>query len=143
MTLLRGGLLVDGTGAPPRPADVVVEGDRIAAVTAPGSPSADGDVVDLGGLVLAPGFIDCHTHYDAQVLWDPDLTPSSWHGVTTVVMGNCGFGSRPPARMAGRRSLGRWKTSRACPWRRCSRASRGRSRRSPSTSTPSSAPARS
>ena len=95
MTVLRGGLLVDGTGAPPRPADVVIEADRIAAVEAPGSVSGDGDVVDLDGLALAPGFIDCHTHYDAQVLWDPDLTPSSWHGVTTVVMGNCGFGIAP------------------------------------------------
>src|SRR5579871_2880275 len=95
MTVLRGGLLVDGTGAPARPADVVIEADRIAAVQAPGTVSGDGDAVDLDGLVLAPGFIDCHTHYDAQVLWDPDLTPSSWHGVTTVVMGNCGFGIAP------------------------------------------------
>jgi N-acyl-D-amino-acid deacylase len=106
MTLLRGGLLVDGTGAPPRSADVVVDGDRIAAVEAPGRASGDGDVVDLDGLVLAPGFIDCHTHYDAQVLWDPDLTPSSWHGVTTVVMGNCGFGIAP-TRPGGRETIAR------------------------------------
>ena len=106
MTVLRGALLVDGTGAPPRPADVVIEADRIAAVEAPGAVSGDGDVVDLDGLVLAPGFIDCHTHYDAQVLWDPDLTPSSWHGVTTVVMGNCGFGIAP-TRPAGRETIAR------------------------------------
>ena len=106
MTVLRGGLLVDGTGAPPRPADVVIDGDRIAAVEAPGGITGDSDVVDLDGLVLAPGFIDCHTHYDAQVLWDPDLTPSSWHGVTTVVMGNCGFGIAP-TRPAGRETIAR------------------------------------
>lgn len=106
MTVLRGGLLVDGTGAPARPADVVVEGDRIVAVEAPGSVSAGSDAVDLDGLVLAPGFIDCHTHYDAQVLWDPDLTPSSWHGVTTVVMGNCGFGIAP-TRPGGRETIAR------------------------------------
>src|SRR3954452_22682143 len=95
MTVLRGGLLADGTGAPPRQADVVIDQDRIAAVEAPGTVSAGHEVVDLDGLVLAPGFIDCHTHYDAQVLWDRDLTPSCWHGVTSVVMGNCGFGIAP------------------------------------------------
>ena len=95
--LLRGGLLIDGTGGPARPADVAIEGDRIAAVAAPGhlEPLGHTEVIDLEGLVLAPGFIDVHTHYDAQVLWDGDLTPSSWHGVTSVVMGNCGFGVAP------------------------------------------------
>jgi N-acyl-D-aspartate/D-glutamate deacylase len=97
VTLLRGATLIDGTGAPARPADVAVEGERIAAIGAPGALPVDarGEVVDLDGLVLAPGFIDVHTHYDAQVLWDGDLTPSSWHGVTSVVMGNCGFGVAP------------------------------------------------
>jgi N-acyl-D-amino-acid deacylase len=95
--LLRHASVVDGTGAPARPADVAVAGDRIAAVRPPGelSPTEGTEVVDLDGLVLAPGFIDVHTHYDAQILWDGDLTPSSWHGVTSVVMGNCGFGVAP------------------------------------------------
>ena len=95
--LLRGAWLVDGTGSPGRAADVAVTGDRITTVAAPGSlaPEAGTRVVDLDGLVLAPGFIDIHTHYDAQILWDSDLTPSSWHGVTSVVMGNCGFGVAP------------------------------------------------
>ena len=101
-TLLRGGTLIDGTGTSARLADVLVDGDRIAAVGDPGTLDARSgsavdivDVVDLEGLVLAPGFIDVHTHYDAQILWDGDLTPSSWHGVTSVVMGNCGFGVAP------------------------------------------------
>jgi N-acyl-D-aspartate/D-glutamate deacylase len=95
--LLRRASLVDGTGGPARPADVAVEGDRIAAVAPPGelTPASGTEVVDLDGLTLAPGFIDVHTHYDAQILWDGDLTPSSWHGVTSVVMGNCGFGVAP------------------------------------------------
>lgn len=92
--LLTGATLVDGTGAPARPADVAVAGGRITAVAERGSLSGS-EVVDLDGLVLAPGFIDVHTHYDAQILWDGDLTPSSWHGVTSVVMGNCGFGVAP------------------------------------------------
>jgi N-acyl-D-aspartate/D-glutamate deacylase len=95
-TLLLGGTLVDGTGAPARRADVLIEGERIAAVGRIGrSDRRDSRQVDCSGLVVAPGFIDIHTHYDAQVFWDPDLTPSSWHGVTTVVMGNCGFGIAP------------------------------------------------
>jgi N-acyl-D-amino-acid deacylase len=95
--ILRNGMMIDGTGAPARPADVAIASDRIVAVVAPGelaaSPSTE--VVDLDGLVLAPGFIDVHTHYDAQILWDGDLTPSCWHGVTSVIMGNCGFGVAP------------------------------------------------
>ena len=95
--LLRGGLLVDGSGAAARPADVAVEGGRISAVADPGVlvPGDGAEVMNLHGLVLAPGFVDIHTHYDAQILWDADLTPSSWHGVTSVVMGNCGFGVAP------------------------------------------------
>src|SRR4051812_5753722 len=87
---LRGGTVVDGTGAPARREDVAVTDGRIVDAPAP-----DATVVDLDGLVLAPGFIDPHTHYDAQVFWDPSLTPSCWHGVTTAVMGNCGFGIAP------------------------------------------------
>ncbi len=92
-TILRGALVVDGTGGPARRADVEVVGGRIAAIG--NLPAGDADDIDLSGLVLAPGFIDIHTHLDAQVFWDPDLTPSSWHGVTTAVIGNCGFGIAP------------------------------------------------
>src|SRR6516162_6732203 len=95
--LLRRASLIDGTGGPARAADVAVTGDRIAAVAAPGElvPDEGTQVVDLDGLTLAPGFIDIHTHYDAQILWDANLTPTSWHGVTSVIMGNCGFGVAP------------------------------------------------
>ncbi len=92
--LLQGATVVDGTRSPARRGDVRVEGGTIVEV-GPDLPVGGDQTVDLDGLVLAPGFIDPHTHFDAQVLWDPDLTPSSWHGVTTVVTGNCGFTLAP------------------------------------------------
>src|SRR3954447_1252679 len=99
--ILRGGTVIDGTGAERRRADVEVVDGRITAVGEVG-PAGDGDEeVDLTGLVLCPGFVDIHTHFDAQVFWDSSLSPSSWHGVTTAVQGNCGFGvapTRPEAR---------------------------------------------
>ena len=95
--LLRHAWLIDGSGDAGRAAEVAVTGDRISAIGRPGqfAPGRRTQVVDLDGLALAPGFIDIHTHYDAQILWDGDLTPSCWHGVTSVIMGNCGFGIAP------------------------------------------------
>ena len=95
--VIRNGLLIDGSGAPGRHADVVVDQGRIVAVEPPGSGTRAARSVDADGLLVTPGFVDIHTHYDAQASWDPYLTPSSWHGVTTVVMGNCGVGFAPAA----------------------------------------------
>ena len=91
-TVIKNGLVVDGTGSPGYLADVLIEGDRVIEI---GS-NLQGDVViDASGRIVAPGFIDIHTHYDAQAFWDPALTPSCYHGVTTVVAGNCGFSIAP------------------------------------------------
>ena len=116
--VIRGGTVVDGTGAPRRRADVAIEGDRIVAVGddvgtggAPyvGDVAIDGDrivevgkvsgtfkrEIDAAGMTVTPGWVDIHTHYDGQATWDAVLAPSSWHGVTTAIMGNCGVGFAP------------------------------------------------
>jgi N-acyl-D-amino-acid deacylase len=91
--VIRGGTVVDGTGAPARTADVAIDDGLITEV---GRTDEGGRrQLDAHGLLVTPGWVDIHTHYDGQVTWDPDVTPSSWHGVTTVVMGNCGVGFAP------------------------------------------------
>ena len=92
--VVRGGTVVDGTGGPPRTADVAVDDGRISAVGSLAGAAAR-RTLDADGLLVTPGVVDVHTHYDGQVTWDPFLTPSAWHGVTTVVMGNCGVGFAP------------------------------------------------
>ena len=104
--LIKGGLVVDGTGNPGRRMDVGVSGGKISQV---GKLSGTArKTIDASGLVVAPGFIDPHTHYDAQICWDGAVSPSSWHGVTSVVMGNCGVGiapCRPAAREVAMKDL--------------------------------------
>jgi N-acyl-D-aspartate/D-glutamate deacylase len=92
--VIRGGTVVDGTGEPSRTADVAVDDGIITAVGDLESAAAR-RTIDADGLLVTPGVVDVHTHYDGQVTWDPLVTPSSWHGVTTVVMGNCGVGFAP------------------------------------------------
>jgi N-acyl-D-amino-acid deacylase len=92
--IIRGGTVVDGTGSAPFTADVAVTDGVITAVGDLKGEAAQ-RVIEADGLIVTPGFVDIHTHYDGQVSWDPLVTPSSWHGVTTVVMGNCGVGFAP------------------------------------------------
>ena len=96
-TVIRNARLVDGSGAPETTADVVFEDGIIREVLGAGkAPTAHAHrIIEADGLLLTPGWVDVHTHYDAQATWDPWLTPSSWHGATTVVMGNCGVGFAP------------------------------------------------
>ncbi len=91
--VVRGGLVADGRGGEPRLADVAVDGGTIAAVGA--VPGRGAEEMDADGLLVTPGFVDIHTHYDGQATWDERMAPSSWHGVTTAVMGNCGVGFAP------------------------------------------------
>jgi N-acyl-D-aspartate/D-glutamate deacylase len=91
--VIRGGTLVDGSGAPAREADLALDGERVAAVGQDVGPGRR--EIDARGLLVTPGWVDIHTHYDGQVTWDPHLTPSGWNGVTTLVMGNCGVGFAP------------------------------------------------
>ena len=91
--VIRGGMVVDGSGAAARRADVAANGERIVQI---GGEVGPGRVeIDATGKIVTPGFVDIHTHYDGQATWDQEMAPSSWHGVTTVVMGNCGVGFAP------------------------------------------------
>ena len=91
---IKGGTVVDGTRVPRYRADVWIKDGKIAQIggRAPGFAKK---TIDAGGMIVAPGFVDLHTHYDAQIRWDPYCTISGWHGVTSVVLGNCGFGFVP------------------------------------------------
>ena len=91
--VIRGGTIIDGTGKPRYSADVAVDDGRISAV---GRVASQGKrEIDATDRLVTPGWVDCHTHYDGQATWDADMTPSAWHGVTSVVMGNCGVGFAP------------------------------------------------
>jgi len=91
--VIRGGTVIDGTGSEPRDADVAIRGRRIVEI---GKFSGSGvEELDAKGTIITPGFVDLHTHYDAQVTWSSEITPSSWNGVTTAVIGNCGVGFAP------------------------------------------------
>src|SRR3954453_5155116 len=100
--VVRGGTVLDGSGGDPFPADVAIIGDRIVEV---GSVTGSGrEEIDATGRIVTPGFVDIHTHYDGQITWENRLAPSSGHGVTSVVMGNCGVGFAP-AREEHRQAL--------------------------------------
>ena len=92
-TVIRGGTIVDGTGAKSFTGDVAIDGDRITQVGGKAGPAKRD--INADGQIVTPGWVDIHTHYDGQATWDPVLAPSSWHGVTTILMGNCGVGFAP------------------------------------------------
>src|SRR5690242_19338867 len=91
--VIKGGTIVDGTGKQRFDGDLAVIGDKVAEIGHVNSSAKE--VIDARGFIVAPGFVDPHTHYDAQICWDPLITSSSWHGITSVVMGNCGVGIAP------------------------------------------------
>src|SRR6266851_5623481 len=113
--VLKNGMVVDGTRAPRFRSDIGIKNGRIAKIGRISSHEG-AKVVDADGQIVAPGFIDLHTHYDAQIFWDPYLTISGYHGVTSVVLGNCGFGfarCRPRCRSTGRPIRNSWTSSTA------------------------------
>ena len=135
--VLKGGTVIDGTGREGFAADVALSGDRIAAVEA-NIPSHEAVTsIDIGGLIVCPGFIDHHTHYDAQILWDPLATCSSWHGVTSIIMGNCGSVLLRASLPTGKPLWVIWSMLKVCPWRFCNAGLTGPGRASTNTSPPS------
>ena len=102
--VIRGGTIIDGTGKATFTGDVAIDGDRIAAVGGKQGPGRR--EIDADGLLVTPGWVDVHTHYDGQAMWDPLLSPSCWHGVTTVMFGNCGVGFAPGEEASSRRADG-------------------------------------
>src|SRR5262245_35649271 len=93
--IIRHVLVYDGSGAEPCEADIAIDGAKISAIGSLDSRARAREEIDAAGKIVTPGFVDIHTHYDGQATWDPYLAPSSCHGVTTVVMGNCGVGFAP------------------------------------------------
>ena len=91
--VIRGGLVVDGTGSPPVAADVAIDGDRVTAIGRVDEPGRR--EIDARGKYVTPGFVDIHTHLDAQLGWDPAATSSCYHGITSIVLGNCGVTFAP------------------------------------------------
>ena len=94
-TIIRNGTIIDGTRLPRYRADVGIRNGRVARIGRIPASVAAGRELDASGLIVAPGFVDLHCHYDAQIHWDPWCTISGWHGVTSLVMGNCGFTIAP------------------------------------------------
>ena len=103
-TVIKNGTIIDGTGLPRFKGDIAIRGGKIAKIGRVNVADA-AEVIDAEGLIVAPGFVDLHTHYDAQIHWDPYCTISGWHGVTSVAIGNCGFGFAPARKESRERLL--------------------------------------
>src|SRR5215471_9829358 len=103
-TIIKDGMIIDGTRVPRYQADIGIKAGKIAEIGRLKSSDAD-KVLDASGQIVAPGYIDLHTHYDAQIHWDPYCTIGSWHGVTSVTIGNCGFGFAPVHPMDAERAM--------------------------------------
>ena len=108
--IIKNGTIIDGSGKERFSADIAVRGNKITKI---GNLNKEeiGEVtkvIDAEGKLVTPGWVDIHTHYDGQATWDPILAPSSWHGVTTVVMGNCGVGFSSEERRVGKEGRSRW-----------------------------------